>query len=102
MPHRSGPRNPRNFDIARRKRGLWFVTQDDMISRPRTLQKYLKLATLPKRPRLAPVLETAEFVLKHYPRQTTATIDLGAKLEMLRYTSSALDKAPEFIKDGSS
>ena len=48
------------------------------------------------------MLDTAEFVLKHCPRQTTATIDLGAKLEMLRYTSNALDKAPEFIKDGSS
>ena len=84
------------------KSGLWSLTQDNATLRPRTLQKYLKLATLPKRPRLAPVLDTAEFVLKHCPRQTTATIDLGAKLEMLRYTSSALDKVPEFIKDGSS
>ena len=80
------------------KSGLWFVTQDDMISRPRTLQKYLKLKTLPKRPHLEPVLATADFVLAQYPH-SSAALDLAAKLEMLRFTLNVLGKTPEVFKD---
>lgn len=80
------------------KSGLWFATQDNMIPRPRTLQKYLKLKTLPKRPHLEPVLATADFVLAQYP-YSSAALDLAAKLEMLRFTLNVLGKTPEVFKD---
>ena len=80
------------------KSGLWFVTQDDMISRPRTLQKHLKLKTLPKRPHLEPVLATADFVLAQYPHSSAEPLT-SRPMEMLRFTLNVLGKTPEVFKD---
>jgi two-component system sensor histidine kinase ChiS len=49
-------------DLAEESR-LWTVTLDESTRKTRTLDRYLKLATLPKRPRWGVVTRTARFVL---------------------------------------
>ena len=78
--------------------GLWSVTRDDMTQRPRTLQKYLQLKTLPKRPHLESVLATADFVLEQCPHHSSAAIDLASRLKRLRFTLDSLGKTPKVLK----
>ncbi|RMG49830.1 MAG: response regulator, partial [Gammaproteobacteria bacterium] len=50
--------------------GLWTVYLDKSTPVTRTLDRYLKLDTVPKRPRWRRVLQTIEFVMEHVPRDT--------------------------------
>lgn len=52
------------FDLAEQS-GLWTVTLDISTRKTRTLDRYLREETLPKRPRWVVVLNTARFVLDH-------------------------------------
>ena len=51
-------------DLAERS-GLWTVTLDGSTRKTRTLDRYLSLETLPKRPRWGVVSRTAKFVMQH-------------------------------------
>ena len=47
--------------------GVWTVTLDGSVRKTRTLDRYMDVETLPKRPRWRNVLATAAFVLEHCP-----------------------------------
>ncbi len=51
--------------------GVWNVYIDKSTPMTRTLDKYLSLERLPRRPRWRKVLQTIEFVLRHLPREST-------------------------------
>ena len=50
--------------------GIWNVYIDKSTPMTRTLDKYLSMERLPKRPRWRKVLQTIEFVLQHIPRES--------------------------------
>lgn len=47
--------------------GLWRAYLDQGVYKTRTLNKYLKISTLPNKPKWNLVLDTAEYVLDNYP-----------------------------------
>lgn len=51
--------------------GIWPVYIDKSTPTTRTLDKYLHLDSCPQNPRCQRVVDTAEFVLKHTPKQAT-------------------------------
>ncbi|MGX5172888.1 tetratricopeptide repeat protein [Aliikangiella sp. IMCC44653] len=60
--------------------GIWRVSIDDGRLRTRSLDKYLTLKTLPKRPRWREVLRTAHFVLAHCELKPETKVALEDKL----------------------
>ncbi len=71
------------FDLADES-GLWTVTTDKEtgISRTQTLDRYLKMSSLPKKPRTENVLKTARFVLAQSPASETSA-ELKEKTKQL-------------------
>jgi two-component system sensor histidine kinase ChiS len=62
------------------KSGLWRVYLDRSTLQTRTLDKYLRVETLPKTPRWRTVLSSLEFILEHCKEQTPER----THIEMLR------------------
>lgn len=62
--------------------GLWTVTLDGSTRKTRTLDRYLNLKTLPKRPRWGNVTRTARYVIERLESQSQIG-DLRALLEQL-------------------
>jgi CheY-like chemotaxis protein len=69
--------------------GIWKVHLDGGSLRTRTLDRYLKVETLPTQPKLERVLATAKFVLKSSP-PSSQRYSLDTKIRMLELTLDAL------------
>ncbi|MBT5794587.1 MAG: response regulator [Deltaproteobacteria bacterium] len=69
--------------------GIWKVNVDGESLRTRTLDRYLKLETLPTRPKLGKVLDTAKFVLERSP-PSSLRYTLDTKVRVLELTLDAL------------
>ncbi|MDR9498686.1 MAG: response regulator [Hydrogenovibrio sp.] len=63
--------------------GLWTVTLDGSVRKTRTLDRYLKLKTLPKRPRWSIVLQTARFVIASVDHETGAVQNIQNRIQTL-------------------
>jgi len=59
------------LDLAEQS-GIWPVYIDKSTPTTRTLDKYLNLDNCPKNPRSKRVVDTAEFVLRHFPDENNA------------------------------
>ncbi|RMG29660.1 MAG: hybrid sensor histidine kinase/response regulator [Gammaproteobacteria bacterium] len=67
--------------------GIWNVYIDKSTPMTRTLDKYLSLDRLPRRPRWRRVLQTIEFVLRHVPRESSEHERLvRMKLEIVQHS----------------
>lgn len=51
----------------------WTVTLNRDSARARTLERYLKLDQLPNKPKLEPVIQTAEYVINQFPESKYTT-----------------------------
>ena len=69
--------------------GIWKVNVDGESLRTRTLDRYLKVETLPTRPKLGRVLDTAKFVLERSP-PSSQRYTLDTKIRVLELTLDAL------------
>jgi len=69
--------------------GIWKVNIDGGAVRTRTLDRYLKVETLPNRPKLERVLATAKFVLDSSP-PSSQRFELDTKIRLLELTLDAL------------
>ena len=63
---------------------IWRVYLDKGVYQTRTLDKYLNLETLPKRPRWNDVIHTANFVLTHCPPSFPLKTELESTLAKLK------------------
>ncbi len=69
--------------------GAWTVTINKDTARARTLERYLKIDNLPHRPKLGPVIQTAEYLLEQFPDSEYAS-EIRLQVELLKL------KAQEF------
>ncbi|MGA1599882.1 MAG: response regulator [bacterium] len=63
--------------------GQWRVSIDRDTPRARTLERYLRIESLPGRPRMKPVIKTAEYVLNRFPRSLYA-LEIRVQLELVK------------------
>ena len=73
-----------NAELAQES-GLWTVSQDGSSARAITLQRYLNLKTLPRKPKWEIVLKTAEYVLEHVPGESFQCSELKQAVQRVRH-----------------
>jgi hypothetical protein len=71
------------LDLAEES-GLWRIYIDKSTPVTRTLDKYLKLDMIPKRPKLSQIIKTALFVIENCPDDTEDSRKLYSAVERLR------------------
>ncbi len=71
------------FNLAEQS-GLWRVYLDRSTLQTRTLDKYLRIETLPKTPRWRTVLNTIDYILQHTSAETSQRQHLLACREQLQ------------------
>ena len=76
--------------------GLWNAYLDQGVYKTRTMNKYLKISTLPKNPKWNRVLDTAEFVLVNHSGLRSENIKkLGRDLaQLIKTINSTLKSSP--------
>ena len=69
--------------------GVWTVTVNKDTARARTLERYLKIDHLPKKPKLGPIFQTAEYVLEQFPESEYAE-EIRIQVELLRHKTEGM------------